>query len=101
MAGRADGDAVPPAAAPAASLSVSEPPLPSTPGSGGGPSAEKPKRDWGKLIATWLPVVVAYAIMIQAAINPVGTATYWVRNMALAALIGTGYQLIKEVRKKK
>lgn len=79
------------------SLHVSEPP---PPGGAKDPPPGKPKRDWGKLIMKWLPVAIALFASVQMIVNPVGTATFWVRNLALIAGLGTVQQLIKEIRKK-
>lgn len=79
------------------SLHVSEPP---PPGAAKDPPPGKPKRDWGKLVMKWLPVAIALFASVQMIVNPIGTATFWVRGLALTAGLGTVRQLIKEIRKK-
>lgn len=79
-------------------LHVSEPPAPGRPG--GQDPPPKPKRDWLKLVQKWLPVAMVLAASVQMILNPVGTATFWVRNLALIAGIGTIRQLIREIRGK-
>lgn len=80
------------------SLKVNEPPAPGKPGET--PPPPKPKLDWGKTIKKWLPIVIGVVASVQLILNPVGSATFWVRNFALIAALGTGKQLINELRKK-
>lgn len=83
----------------APSLKVNEPPTPGKPGEQT-PPPPKPKKDWMKVIMKWLPIAIGLYASVQMIMNPVGSATFWVRSFAVIAAMGTGKQLLKEIRGK-
>ena len=86
-------------------LKTSEPPMPPIdPGANPTQGQDQPppaaKRDWAKIIQTWLPIAIFYVVSVQTIMNPVGMAAYGLRGVAVFALIGTVQQLIKAWKSK-
>lgn len=72
---------------------VPVPPDPQDPG--------KKKRDWGKILEKWLPIVLFYLVGVQTILSPLGVVQGAAQGIAMAALIGTATQLYRELRPKK
>lgn len=99
-AGAGNGSAGPP---PRAGFKARETPPPAIGAPLGPPEGNgvKKKRDWKKLVTTWLPIGIFYYSSVSAILNPLGAAAGFARGMAGMALLGTVLLLYREAKRKK